>query len=59
VLHHLKPRAGMLDHFQIHLVRLFAATHPVGQPLRFVACIANPARTSVTPVCTLADLTDR
>jgi hypothetical protein len=39
VLDHLKPRAGVLDYFQINLVRLFAATHPVGQSLRLVASV--------------------
>ena len=37
VLNHLKPRAGVFDHFQIHLVRLFATADPGGQPLRFMA----------------------
>ena len=39
VLHHLKPLAGVLDHCQIHLVRLLQVAPPVAQPLRLIASI--------------------
>src|SRR4029434_746831 len=39
VLHDVKPLAGVLDHFQINLVRLLQAADPVAQPLRLLTSI--------------------
>jgi hypothetical protein len=39
VLDDLKPLAGVLDNFQINLVRLFQAAYPVAQPLGIIATI--------------------
>ena len=39
VFHDLKAFAGVLDDFQVHLVRLLQAANPVAQPLRLIAAI--------------------
>ena len=39
VLHDLKALASVLHHFQINLMRLFTAAHPIVQPRRLIASV--------------------
>ncbi len=39
MLHDLQSCAGVLDHFQVSLVRPFEATHPVAPPLGLIPAV--------------------